>query len=143
VGRFTYHALSIDSLPEWILDNWLPILRIRASLLPYLLVGSVLFLTHQRTHNLYLILSGPLVVVVSCLKGGGFLLTLQRTPSGFDMLGSSTWTPLQYWTEKALEAIGNELGCFICIDPKLLKSSNRKWRGLWSRWTYMLGYQMS
>jgi hypothetical protein len=30
-----------------------------------------------------------------------------------------------YLDEKALEAIGNELGCFICIDPKLLKSSNR------------------
>jgi hypothetical protein len=26
VGRFTYHALSFDLLPEWILDNWLPIL---------------------------------------------------------------------------------------------------------------------
>jgi hypothetical protein len=26
VGRFTYHALSFDSLPEWLLDNWLPIL---------------------------------------------------------------------------------------------------------------------
>jgi hypothetical protein len=34
--------------------------------------------------------------------------------------------PLQYWTEKALTAIGNELGRFICLDSNFLNGSNRK-----------------
>jgi hypothetical protein len=33
--------------------------------------------------------------------------------------------PLQYWTEKALAAIGNELGRFISLDDSHLKGSDR------------------
>jgi hypothetical protein len=34
--------------------------------------------------------------------------------------------PLQYWTEKALAAIGNELRRFISFDDNILKDSDRK-----------------
>jgi hypothetical protein len=49
--------------------------------------------------------------------------------------------PLQYWTDKALAAIGNELGRFICLDDSLLKGSDRKMARILVELDVQRGYQ--
>jgi hypothetical protein len=127
VGRFSYRSLCKDSLSDWISDNWLPILGY---------VPEHITLSFGWFDIIFNSSEDSQLILDTLWTISGCSLMLKRWRVTFDPATEyfclrHLWVllsglPLQYWTEKALAAIGNELGRFICLDSNLLNGSNRK-----------------
>jgi hypothetical protein len=127
VGRLSYHSLCKCSLLTWISSAW-------SSLLGY--VPEIIYLSHGWFDFLFKSSEDTQQILDTLWAISGCSLMLKRWRVSFDPSTDyfhfhHLWVllpglPLQLWTEKALEAIGNELGRFICFDDSSLKGSDRR-----------------
>jgi hypothetical protein len=127
VGRFSYHSRCSTPLHTWVKMNWTTILGYALEL--FFLPRGWFGFKFKSTNDVVKILDR-----LWSYDGGSLMLKRWRIsfdPTQGYFQFKHLWVllsglPLNLWNTKALMAIGNALGRFICVDEQSPCAPNRK-----------------
>jgi hypothetical protein len=127
VGRLSYKYLCQTDLSKWVNNNWKPILTY-TSKITYLTQGW-LFFSFKSPEDSTSILEQLWTIDDDSLMLKQWRISFDPLQDYFRL--RHFWVllpglPLHLWNQKALEAIGNSLDRFICVDLQVLTASEKK-----------------